>query len=115
MSSLISCSDILVLPSLFEAVGLVVLEAMMLGKPVVSNDIPSSREFIGEDGILVDIASPEKWLSAIQTLLDRPELVAAMVLRAKNRVRRFSVSRMADGYEEKMMPMRFHRLAESDE
>jgi len=115
VSSLISCSDILVLPSLFEAVGLVVLEAMMLGKPVVSNDIPSSREFIGEDGILVDIASPEKWLSAIQTLLDRPELVAAMVLRAKNRVRRFSVSRMADGYEEKMMPMRFHRLAESDE
>jgi len=114
-SSLISCGDILALPSRFEAVGLVVLEAMMLGKPVVSNDIPSSREFIGEDGILVDIASPAKWSSAIQDLLDRPEVVSAMVSRAKLKVRRFSVSRMADGYEEKMAPTRLHRLARSED
>lgn len=115
VSSLISCSDILALSSRFEAVGLVVLEAMMLGKPVVSNDIPSSREFIGSDGVLVDVSQPDKWLEAIQTLLDDPDAVSAMVSRARLKVRRFSVARMADGYEEKMLPVRMHRLAPSDD
>lgn len=115
VTSLVSCSDIFVLPSLFEAVGLVVLEAMVLGKPVVSNDIPSSREFLGEDGILVDIASPEKWLSSIQMVFDRPEIVSEMVARAKVKARKFTVPRMADGYEALMMPVRVHQLAQGDD
>jgi glycosyltransferase involved in cell wall biosynthesis len=101
--SLISCGDVFALPSIFEAVGLVVLEAMAVGVPVVSNDIPSSREFIEDDGILVDIASPQKWLSTIQTLLDRPEWVPEMLKRAKARVRRFTVARMVNGYEALLM------------
>jgi glycosyltransferase involved in cell wall biosynthesis len=115
VTSLISCSDIFVLPSLFEAVGLVVLEAMVLGKPVVSNDIPSSREFIGEDGVLVDIASPGNWLSSIQWLLDRPDIVSEMVTRAMAKARRFTVPRMADGYEAAIVPVRSHLFAQSDD
>jgi glycosyltransferase involved in cell wall biosynthesis len=113
VTSLISCSDVFVLPSLFEAVGLVVLEAMVLGKPVVSNDIPSSWEFVGEDGVIVDIASPGNWLSSIQMLLDRPEIVSEMVSRAMAKARRFTVPRMADGYEAMIVPTMSHRPARS--
>jgi glycosyltransferase involved in cell wall biosynthesis len=115
VASLIFCSDVFVLPSLFEAVGLVVLEAMVLGKPVVSNDIPSSREFIGSEGIIVDIASPGKWLSAIQKLLDRPEIASEMVARAMEKARRFTVSRMTDGYESTMLPVGPRSLVRSDD
>jgi len=115
VASLISCSDVFVLPSLFEAVGLVVLEAMVLGKPVVSNDIPSSREFIGNDGVIVDIAFPGKWLTSIQNLLDRPEIASERVARAMEKARRFTVPRMADGYESTMLPVGPRSLVRSDD
>jgi glycosyltransferase involved in cell wall biosynthesis len=111
VTSLISASDIFVLPSLFEAVGMVVLEAMVLGIPVVSNDIPSSHEFIGEDGVILDIKSPGKWMASIWTLLDRPAIVAEMTVRAKLKAQRFTVQRMADAYEAQMTPVSPHRLA----
>jgi glycosyltransferase involved in cell wall biosynthesis len=115
VSSLIASSDIFVLPSLFEAVGMVVLEAMVLGVPVLSNDIPSSHEFIGEDGIIVDIASPRRWLAAIEILLGQPGTVTEMVARAKLKAQRFTVSRMADAYEAQMMLVGTQRLARSVE
>src|SRR5580698_7345164 len=76
VSALISAGDVFVLPSLFEAVSMVMLEAMLLGVPIVSSDIPSAREFLAEDGVLVETAYPEKWLAAIRMLLDRPDLAA---------------------------------------
>jgi glycosyltransferase involved in cell wall biosynthesis len=105
VSSLIAASDVFVLPSLFEAVGMVVLEAMLLGVPVVSNDIPSSHEFIGTDGVIVDIDSPNEWLASIQMLLNQPEAAADMARRANIKAQRFTVERMADGYERQMTPM----------
>lgn len=115
VTSLISTSDIFVLPSLFEAVGMVVLEAMVLGVPVVSNDIPSSHEFIGNDGVIVDIKSPEKWLASIQILLDQPEIAAEMAARAKLKAQRFTVQKMADGYEAQMTPVSPQKLARNVE
>ena len=105
VSALVSASDIFVLPSHFEAVSMVMLEAMLLGVPIISNDIPSGREFLGEDGVLADAAFPEKWLAAIRMLLARPEMVSEMTARAKTKAQRFTVPRMADAYEELIVPM----------
>jgi glycosyltransferase involved in cell wall biosynthesis len=87
----------------------------VLGKPVVSNDIPSSREFIGNDGVIVDIAFPGKWLTSIQNLLDRPEIASERVARAMEKARRFTVPRMADGYESTMLPVGPRSLVRSDD
>jgi glycosyltransferase involved in cell wall biosynthesis len=113
VSALVSASDIFVLPSHFEAVSMVMLEAMLLGVPIISNDIPSGREFLGEDGVLADAAFPEKWLAAIRMLLARPEMVSEMTARAKTKAQRFTVPRMADAYEELIVPMEPRYLARS--
>jgi glycosyltransferase involved in cell wall biosynthesis len=105
VSALVSASDIFVLPSHYEAVSMVMLEAMLLGIPVISNDIPSAREFLGEDGVLVNTAYPERWLSAIRTLFDHPNVTSEMVARAKAKAQRFTVPKMADAYEELFMPV----------
>lgn len=115
VSSLIASSDIFALPSLFEAVGMVVLEAMVLGVPVLSNDIPSSHEFIGADGVIVDVASPGEWLAAVERLLVNPEAAAKMAAGAKMKAQRFTVPRMADAYEAQMLPARDQRLADGVE
>jgi glycosyltransferase involved in cell wall biosynthesis len=105
VSSLISASDIFVLPSRYEAASMALLEAMLLGIPVISNDIPSSREFLAEGGILVDTASPQRWLSAIRMLSDRPDIASEMATRAKARAQRFTLPRMADAYEGLIVPI----------
>jgi glycosyltransferase involved in cell wall biosynthesis len=101
---LISASDIYVLPSRFEAASVVMLEAMLLGIPIVSNDIPSGREFLGEDAVLADTAVPDRWLNSIRMLLARPDVVSEMATRARIRAHRFTVPRMADGYEKLLDP-----------
>lgn len=113
VSALVSASDIFVLPSLYEAVSMVMLEAMLLEVPIVSNDIPSGREFLAGDGILMDTAFPEKWLSAIRTLLERPALASEMTARAKAKAQRFTVPRMADAYEDLIPPTEARYLARS--
>jgi glycosyltransferase involved in cell wall biosynthesis len=115
VSSLVASADIFVFPSLFEAVGMVMLEAMLLGVPVISSDIPSSREFLSGDGLLVDTAKSEKWLEAIDSLLRSPAYASAMADRAKERARRFTVARMADGYEQIIEAIDEPRFAPSPE
>jgi glycosyltransferase involved in cell wall biosynthesis len=41
--------DVLFLPSRFEGVPLVMLEAMALGRPVVASDLPGTREYLPAD------------------------------------------------------------------
>jgi glycosyltransferase involved in cell wall biosynthesis len=104
VSALVSAADIYVLPSIYEAASVVMFEAMLLGIPILSNDIPSAREFLGEDAVIVDTAFPEKWLTAIGKLLDRPQLASDMAARARAKAQRFTLPRMADSYEELLAP-----------
>jgi glycosyltransferase involved in cell wall biosynthesis len=104
VGALISASDVYALPSLYEAASIVMLEAMLLGIPIVSNDIASAREFIGKDGILVDTAFPEKWVAAIRMLLDCPGMASEMAASARTKAQGFTVPRMADAYEELIAP-----------
>lgn len=66
-----SC-DFFTLPSWNrEAFGLVYLEAMASGLPVVAPDDSSRREIIGEAGIFVDTSDSEKYAKAIMECLNR--------------------------------------------
>src|SRR5438093_13296696 len=69
--------DVFVLPSVsrLEAFGIVALEAMSTGKPVIVADIPGVREIIedGRDGLLADPVNPRDLAEKIRRLLSDPE------------------------------------------
>lgn len=70
----IAAADLYVQPSRFEGYPLSILEALILGKPVVSTDNGGAGEILqsGITGILCPI-SPEGIGEAIETLLSHPE------------------------------------------
>jgi glycosyltransferase-like protein len=69
-------ADALAFPSVKEGWGLVVLEAMAAGLPVVATDIAVLREYLipDRDALLVAPGNDEALPAAIAALVDRPEL-----------------------------------------
>lgn len=72
--------DLLLFPSLFEGFGLVILEAMSQGLPVIATEHTAAPEIItdGEDGFVVPVRSAEAIAERIAALLDNPARLAAM-------------------------------------
>lgn len=64
--------NLFVLPSWGrESFGIVYLEAMASGVPVVAPDDQSRKEIVGNGGILVDVSNEEKYALAIQEALSK--------------------------------------------
>ena len=96
--------DVFVLPSVsrLEAFGIVALEAMASGKPVVVSDIPGVREVItdGKEGLLADPVNPEDLGLKIRTLLADDRKRSEMGQAGRQAVERnFSIERVADRIE----------------
>ncbi len=75
---LMASSDLLVLPSLFEGLPLVILEAMAIGIPVIATEICGTCEVIVDSvsGRLVEPGNPLAIAEAIVQALDQPQLAA---------------------------------------
>ncbi len=71
--TLLNGAKALVFPSLYEGFGLPVLEAMACGCPVVTSNISSLPEVVGEAGILVDPHSVEDVARGINQALEFSE------------------------------------------
>ncbi len=67
-------ADIFVYPSLFEGVGLPVLEAMAAGVPVVASNTSSLPETVGDAGLTVDPLSVDEIAQAIIRLVTDRDL-----------------------------------------
>lgn len=98
VAELLTAADLFVLPSLFEGLPLVVLEAQAVGLPVVGTRVCGTNEAV-EDGVtgrVVAPRDPQALCEAIIEVLAKPELAARWGIAGKNRVRReFTVERMA--------------------
>ena len=71
----------IVLPSIcYEGFGLVLVEAMMYGKPVIASGIGSIPEIVEDKvtGLLFEPGNAEDLANKIQYLWDRPELCTKM-------------------------------------
>ena len=89
--------DIFTLPSFGEGFGLVLLEAMACGKPVVAADVMSIPEIVrqGETGLLVQVQDVSALAEALDTLIANPELRERFGKAGFQRVRTdFTVERM---------------------
>jgi glycosyltransferase involved in cell wall biosynthesis/RimJ/RimL family protein N-acetyltransferase len=88
--------DVFVLPSFREALGICVLEAMAMGKPIVACNDAAVPELIenGKEGILVRPGDHGAIAEAVSQLLLNPELSKRLAESAKKKVALFTVESM---------------------
>ena len=82
-----------VFPSLYEGFGLPVLEAMMLGTPVVTSRESSLPEIAGDAALLVDPYDVEDIARSIRTIVNDADLRAELSRRGRTQAAKFSVER----------------------
>ncbi|MEM4000666.1 MAG: glycosyltransferase family 4 protein [Saccharolobus sp.] len=72
----------LVLPSLFEGFGMVILEAWTCKKPVIVADLPPLNQIVehGKDGFIVNPFKSEEWAKHISLLISDKELAKKLGL-----------------------------------
>jgi glycosyltransferase involved in cell wall biosynthesis len=84
--------DVFVFPSLFEGFGLVLLEAMAMGLPVIATSHTAAPDLIddGQEGYLVPIRSSEAIAEKLDLLRRDPALINALGSRAATRAAAFT-------------------------
>jgi len=95
--------DLLVLPSAAEGFGLVLIEAMATGVPVVATDAPGIRDVVrhGETGLLVPVGAPKELARAIERISNGPPLRERLIANGQTDVeRRFSWRGVWDAYRD---------------
>lgn len=91
--------ELFVLPSLWEGLGIVLLESMVHAKPIIATNIPSVNEVIedGRTGLLVPPRDPEALAKAIMRLLKDPKLRSNLAQNSREKVvRRYASERMVE-------------------
>lgn len=85
-------SDILLFPSLWEGYGMVIAEAMANGLPVISSDIPTSRELIddGVNGLLFKKEDHQDLAKCIKKLYNDKELYSEISINSIKRALSFN-------------------------
>lgn len=97
---LLACSDLFVLPSIYEGLPLSILEAMDAGKAVIATAVGGTPEAVsdGETGLLVPRRDSTALASAMRKLISDPTMRLRMGKAGKERVRQeFSVNNMVQG------------------
>ena len=97
-------ASVFVFPSLYEGFGLPPLEAMASGTPVVTSNVSSLPEVVGDAAVLVDPYDPQAIADGILQVLHSSHLRAELKQRGFARVQAFSwdrsVRRVREVYEE---------------
>jgi glycosyltransferase involved in cell wall biosynthesis len=87
-------ADVFCLPSVQEGFGIVLLEAMAAGKPIVASRAAAIPE-VAPHGVLAPPENPEALAAAIETLYRSPEQRAAIGAEGLRRVEVFDAPRVA--------------------
>ena len=91
--TLIRGARAVIFPSLYEGFGLPVLEAMLLGTPVVTSRASSLPEIAGDAALYVDPYQIDEIAQAIKTITADGDLRAELVRRGRIQAELFSVAR----------------------
>lgn len=78
-------SSVYVLPSYREGTPRTVLEAMAMGRAIITTDAPGCRETVipGENGFLVEVKSVSSLVNAMQEFINNPALIEQMGQRSR--------------------------------
>jgi glycosyltransferase involved in cell wall biosynthesis len=98
---ILAASDLLVLPSRWEGMPNVVLEAMASRRPVLASDVEGVRELLGDDAALQVAAAgnAEDWHKKLSVLASDRQLASLLGERNRRRVEgHFTLSRVTEAY-----------------
>jgi D-inositol-3-phosphate glycosyltransferase len=97
-----NAADICVVPSYYESFGLVAVEAMACGVPVVASRVGGLMETVrdGQTGYLVPWRCPEPFAERLELLLDNEPLRRSLGRMARSAVERFRWAEVAARVEE---------------
>jgi glycosyltransferase involved in cell wall biosynthesis len=84
---------VFVFPSLYEGFGLPPLEAMASGTPVVTSNVSSLPEVVGDAAVLIDPYDPAAIADGVRQVLTTPSLRADLIARGLAKVREYSWER----------------------
>lgn len=96
IADIYAVTDIVCLPSLMEGMGLVLIEAMAFGRPVVASRVGGIPEVVEDKvtGLLVPPADADRLADALLTLLQDPSQAALLGKNGRQQVQRFSLNSM---------------------
>ena len=104
LAKIIAGATTLMYPSIYEGFGLPPLEAMACGVPVITSNVSSIPEVVGDTGLMVDPQDVDGLAEAIKTLLTAPDVRENMAKKALARSAQFTwascVNQTVDAYRE---------------
>lgn len=90
--------DIFALPSLYEGLGIVFLEAMSAGLPIISTTAPAIPEVVGDAGILIPSRRPGLLAEKILQLVNNDELRRDLIERGLRRIKKYDWDKLITQY-----------------
>lgn len=109
LKKMYAIATVFVFPSLYEGFGIPPLEAMACGCPVVSSNVASLPEVVGDAGILIDPKNARKIADSVVSLIENDQIRNMLVERGLRRVEKFSWQNSAQAALKV-----FEEMAESD-
>lgn len=95
-------SDIFIFPSHFEGFGLVLLEALATGLPIIASTNTAAPDIIenGQEGFIIDPNHENELQEKMQYFIDNPEIIPEMSKKARIKAEQFTWEAYGNRWEE---------------